>query len=192
MLRGLTLNGFYRMGLIKQVQRGTITLSGVASATVPINPVVMENTIVHRLGATIDLSADPSTMFFARLSLASTTTVRADLFSSGGGAITIVSYEVIEFYPGVLRVQRGTITSGATSATTAINAVVMGKTFVNWLGHTFENTGLPWTSYSPYHMMARADLSSPTTMRQNRDPAGLSFPATTGFEVVEILMHGVN
>lgn len=196
MLRGLTLNGCYRLGIVKQVQRGTITLGLAAAAgTLTINPVVAENTIVHVLGVTTD-GVNANTMHrvrHARGYLNSTTSIGATLTDFNGSNYTKVSVEAIEFYPGVVRVQRGTVTNTgpASTGSTTINAVVTGKTFLNWLGWTMPNTGADFTTQQVYSYTGYIELNSATSVRLTVD-ATSPLEMTHGFEVVELLMNGLN
>lgn len=191
MLRGLTLNGCYRMGLIKQVQRGTITITGGSSSgTSSINAVVMENTIVHFTGVVTEAGSgsDVAGTVNCRLELASTTSVSATFHGGDAqNASTTIAFEVIEFYPGVVRVQRGTISG--TTTTTGIKAVVIGKTFINYLWHTYvATTGNTWGT--PNLFTSYISLTA-TTIAQQQSSSGV-VTHVSGFEVVEILMHGLD
>lgn len=191
MLNGITLNGMLRFGIVKQVIRGTIAIASAQNASATIAAVVPENSIIHHLGATSNNGdTDPAKCFFVRLSLASATSVRADLGAAGSGTTT-VSFEVIEFYPGVVRVQRGTLSGGTTTTTATINAVVTGKTFISSLGFSFDSSGLPWGSYSPYHLNSRLELTNSTTLTQTLDTSHGGFAITTSYEVIELLMQGL-
>ena len=194
MLRGLTLNGCYRLGIIKRVQRGSITIDGGAtSGTLSIESVVPENTIIFKRGVYNNdgsTGSDPGGFLFTRLALTSSTLVTASVAGAeGGGADSIVFLEVVEFYPGVIRVQRGTVT-GTNGAATSINSVVSGKAFLADLGYTHNTTGVAWSSYGPLHFFSALVLSNTAVTISTSSFAGHNH--THGFQVVEILMQGLN
>jgi len=194
MLKGLTLNGMYRMGLVKQVQRGTINVGiAAATATLTINEVVMHNTIVHILGVLTDATngANLNSSAHVQASLTSTTAVTAALNAIDGAFNTQVSVEVIEFYPGVLRVQRGTVTNagGASSGSTTVTAVVTGKTFLNALGY-YCTGAVAHNAVQVNAYVGHLTLSAPTTVVLTVDATGPQ-EMVHGFELVEILMHGL-
>lgn len=195
MLRGLTLHGFYRLGLIKQVQRGTIIThsSHGGSNTLTINPVVMQNTIVLHNGALSD--SGELGAIHTRVALTSATQVTATQgFGETSISSTTTSVEVIEFYPGVLRVQRGTITSvspGNTDLTIA--AIVMGKAYLNRLGHTVNPGGaVAWSAtFGTNNWTQHVTLTTATNVRQTFSASG-GYNQSASFEAVEILMHGLD
>lgn len=127
-----------RTALAKQVQRGTFTQSaGVATGTATISAVVLVNTIHSYLGYTSDNGTHGFGDFIGghigRLDLTNTTTLTSNFTTTSDGDINTISYEVMEFQPGVLQnCQRGTISVVATgtSATGTITAVDTTKSIL--------------------------------------------------------------
>lgn len=124
-------------GLIKSVQRGSISIAGAFSATATISAIVLANSLIVYGGHTTDDAGTTMPVTTAAVELTNTTTVTASNGLNSG--TQIVAYEVIEFYPGVLRsVQRGTISVGgaATSVTATITSVDITKASAFFLGYT--------------------------------------------------------
>lgn len=120
--------------LIKSVQRGTISITGAASATATITSVDTNNAVLRHLGSTYSASSIDQSKSKARLALTNATTITATVNTSPGADTCAVVYEITEYYPGVIRsVQRGTI-SGAASAT--ITAVDTSRSELVFLGFT--------------------------------------------------------
>jgi len=83
-------------GGVKNVQRGTISIIGlVTSNTATINSVNTSKTMINYLGNTTNVA---SNLYNPYLTLTNSTTVTAQRNSATSGAVTTVSYEVIEFY----------------------------------------------------------------------------------------------
>src|SRR5688572_13018200 len=137
----LLRNGAFAPSLVKSVQRGTIVLS-TTNTGATINAVNLSNAMLF--ASYQDLgginAADRNAV---RVELTNATTVSA-LYGAVSGNSANVSWEVIEFVPGLFRsIQRGTATTGAGTTTTAtITAVNMAKTFVHNLGFTSTSTTL--------------------------------------------------
>ena len=128
--------------LIKSIQRGIITMtSGVTTDTATITAVVPDHCRLIYLGAidpadvTVDISA-------CRIALTNSTTITATVNSTSAGGSRVVSYEIQEFWPGVLRsVQRGTLsTAAAASGTATITSVNTTHATVDALGFTTTAT----------------------------------------------------
>ncbi len=165
--------------LIKSIQRNTITLSGVTSNTRTITSVVPANSLLYWLGCTYSLDADPDTSSSAvRIDVTDATTITG--FKNTGSNTAIVSFELVEYWPGVLKsVQRDTIAfSGATSATKAITAVNTAKAHASFLGWTTNQVNGYWARFGP-----RIDLTSAILVTCTKGIAADSI--TAGFQVAE-------
>lgn len=80
---------------VKQIQRGTISISSATSNTATLSPAVdTTRTELRVLGQS--LSADDST-YSARTVLTDSTTVTATRVNAGS-ATTVVSWEITEYY----------------------------------------------------------------------------------------------
>lgn len=84
----------YAPGLIRSIQRGTITISGSGSNTAAITDVNTARTELDYLGERMDTALDN---MFAFLTLTNATTVTAARFNAGGGT-TLVSYQAVEWF----------------------------------------------------------------------------------------------
>lgn len=140
--RGTTPVGQWLLGsgrVVKSVQRGEITINAAVSNTDTITAVVPENAVCFYLGHTTNDVGVTRPVTTARVTLTDATTVTATNGLNSG--IQIVSYEVVEYMPGVLKsVQRDTISlGGATSATDTITAVDPLKSFVVFGGFTISS-----------------------------------------------------
>jgi len=124
---------------IKSIQRGVITIAaGATSNTATLSPaVVTGNCRIVWLGTLAASDANGPSVNACRVELTSTTVVTAYV-NSTGAAGRDVGFEVIEYWPGVIRtVQRSTLaTAGATSGTAAITAVTLAKSTLDNLGFT--------------------------------------------------------
>jgi hypothetical protein len=128
-------NGMFVPSLVKSIQRGTIVLSGVTSNTATIAAVNLLDAELVFLGSTYDTDAsDNDNNYECRVELTNATTVTAARVGAGGSVT--VSYEVIQYVPGVIRsVQRGTIAvSGVTSNTATVTSVNTAKSRLTSLG----------------------------------------------------------
>lgn len=113
-----------RTGAVKSIQRGTISLSGVTTNTATITAVNVNNTLLKLTGYVDADATNEARYFYVRLALTNLTTVTATI-GIAPGASSLVSFEVWEYMPGVLRsVQRGTITMATVTSNTATIAAV--------------------------------------------------------------------
>lgn len=92
-------NAFYVVvefvpGIIKSIQRGTITLTSVSTANATITEVNKAKSAPIWLGS--DLGAGDDNMY-ASLNLTNGTTVRADRYASTAST-TVVGYQVVEWF----------------------------------------------------------------------------------------------
>lgn len=128
--------------LIKNIQRGTITMNNVTTNTATITSVDIANSVIYYLGYTCSSGAGSQyNLVKMRIRLTNATTVTA-FVNTGAASDHIVSWEVIEYYPGVIKsLQRGAITvTTATTNTATINPVNTLKTQVIYGGHDTNST----------------------------------------------------
>lgn len=182
MRKSLLLRHRFVSSNIKSIQRGTITLADtVTSATATIGAVDPNNTRLIFLGnnSTNTGGAGSSNPTSARIALTNATTVTASRIT--GTDLMTVSYEVIEYYPGVIKsVQRGTVTMTATaSATATITAVDTNKATLESLGDELNN------AHQADIYRAYFRLTNTTTVQIDRVLNNGNY--TRGFQVTEWL-----
>jgi len=155
--------------LIKSIQRGTISFAGATSGTATIAAVVPENTIVRHLWSSQTSNNTNLCVWFGRSELTNSTTVTASAYANDGTYVG--SYEVIEYYPGVIKSkQTGTITLTAASESTdtaTITTVDTAKAQLEVTGEFAGNTSPPTSSD-----MMRAMLTNSTTVTATRGTTG--------------------
>lgn len=169
---------FGRRSLIKSIQRGTVAVASAAlTGTATITAVDLSNSVLVYGGQQTDNSIDTWHRACARIELTNATTITATRFEVG--EIQTVTYEVIEFWPGVIKsVQRGTITMTAVNnATATITAVNTSKSMLGYLGYSQENPSTAST------IMTRLTLTNSTTVTANRATGTLN--VIIGYQVVE-------
>ncbi|MCI1999545.1 MAG: hypothetical protein LKJ75_02610 [Clostridia bacterium] len=81
------------ISVIKSIQRGTISLAGVYSATATISSVDTSKSVISYLGNVVPEYADQ----FARVELTNSTTITAYRNSNNANS-TVVGFEVVEYY----------------------------------------------------------------------------------------------
>lgn len=162
---------------VKSIQRGTITINGAASNTATITAVDTANSVLRLLGFTVQTAVNDDHAF-ARVSLTNATTVTAQCAVAPGTNV-IVSYEVIEFYPGAIKsIQRGTIAlAGATPVTATITSVDTTKAELRSLGFSSSN-GAPSST-----VQTSLVLTNATTVTASSVGTGAN--QTVSYEVVE-------
>lgn len=162
--------------LIKSIQRGTIVIgSGATSNTTTIVVVDMGNTELRYLGCTCDTNNVTAAIGNASLVFTNATTLTITRITADTMTVT-VSYEVIEYVPGILKsVQRGTVAGNATATITNVNT---GKAFISYLGETMTNflANNNQTNMNPY-----LTLTNATTITGNQ----VSQP-TISWQVTEV------
>ena len=169
--------------LIKAIQRGTITLAnGQATNTATITSVVTGNTRLVYCGNNSTNAGGGGTgtsPCFVRIDLTNATTITATRIDSVDPAI--VSYEAIEYWPGVLRtVQRGTVVATAAVSGTA----TLGTTLQTITKATLDVLG--WnanTTLSADNFLGYVDLTNTTTVTITR--IGTNNNLTAGYQVCE-------
>ena len=121
--------------VIKSIQRGTIVITGATSNTATITAVDVGNSLLRFLGSWTSDAADTDAQSLVQIVLTNATTITATVATSPAGNNTTCGYEIVEYYPGVLKsVQRGQTTAAAT--TQALTAIDTTKTLVYFLGNT--------------------------------------------------------
>lgn len=120
---------------VKLIQRGTITLTGVTTNTATITAVVLANTRLKYLGHVATDGGTTRPIGSLQIELTNTTTITATVGLAGSH---VVSFEVVEHYPGVIKsVQRGLVTPGTP---VTISAVDTTKTECDFLGYVTSGT----------------------------------------------------
>jgi hypothetical protein len=156
----------YRASAIKSVQRGTITLTGVATNTATITSVTTTLSAVTLLGFKNSDTVGNNENQWVRLDLTNATTVTAT--RPGATGTVVVSFEVVEFYAWAIRsIQPVSITlAGVTSNTATLGTTLTNtaKTFLYWGG----NTSTP-TSPAPAAGWCHIALTNTTTVTATRD-----------------------
>lgn len=177
-------NGLERTGVIKSVQRGTISVAGATSVTATITAVDLNNSIIHYLG---DTQSDPAelqaTHWLSRIELTNATTVTGYCIAGNTFNTQTISWEVIEFYPGIIKsVQRGaTDMGGSTSNSITITAVNMNRTHLDFLGFTSTYSANPYGNTSRGKVVLTNSTTVTATVANGSNGAG----AILGYQVVE-------
>lgn len=162
-------------GQIKSIQRGTIAITGATSNTDVITAVDTTNSVLRKIGQTYNATADTTDKVACRLTFTSATVITANVNTSPGAQTVTVSYEVIEFYPGIIKsIQRGTIALTGT-LTAVITAVDTTKSWVDHLGETYTGASIFNDA------TARLTLTNTVTVTGASQENGV----TVGFQVVE-------
>ena len=170
-------------GIIKAIQRGTITLAnGQLTNTATITTVVPANTRLAYLGndtANNGAGGTGASDCVVRIDLTNATTVTATRLSSTDA--DIVSYEVIEYVPGVLRtVQRGTVVATAAISGTATLATTLQSTTKATLDVLGWNNNI---AIDATQIFGRVALTNTTTVTLTR--IGNTNNLTAGYQVCE-------
>lgn len=165
---------------VQSVQRGTITIGAAATSnTATITTVDTTRSVVHLLGFSATGSSGTEWRDYAcRIALTNATTVTATRATATEvDSVLVVSYEVVQFNPGMIRsIQRGTIANSGTTAT--ISAVNMARTTLMMLGYSYDggSSFAAWLAGQP-----RVVLTNATTVTATS--GGTAF--TVGYQVVE-------
>lgn len=83
-------------GGIKLIQRGTITMTSVSSATATLATAVNPAKTMLNLLGFVDSSSSTTNLGVPRIELTNATTITANRGTTAG--TTVVSYEAVEFY----------------------------------------------------------------------------------------------
>lgn len=169
--------------LIKSIQRGTITIAGGSlTNTATITAVVPGNTRLRYLGnnsTNTGGGGSGAAPCLVRIDLTNATTITATRLDTTDPAI--VSYEVIEYWPGVLRsVQRGTVVATAAASGTATLATTLQSTAKATLDVLGWNAN---TAFSADNFLGYVDLTNTTTVTITR--IGTNNNLTAGYQVCE-------
>lgn len=165
-----------RMRLVKSVQRGQRTWGGAFSAPSPITAVDVNNSVIRYLSYTNNgINYAP---MVPRVELTNSTTVTS-YRGTADVATTLSSFEVIEYYPGVIKnIQRGTFIYNAGPKNHPITAVSdITKTELDFLGYhtTFASADISY-------LTPLIQLTSTTNIQAL---AGSINSQTIGYQVVE-------
>lgn len=168
-------------GIVKSVQRGTFTLASTSAGTATITSVDTANAEVVYLNLTQSQANANLAVAAGRVTLTNATTVTANMGANAGNAV--FSYEVMEYFPGVLKsLQRGTVAVGtgasATATVTTITTLKARTTPVGWsmttaLGPTADQWAL------------KSVLTNTTTITCDRVTADANNVITAAYQLLE-------
>ncbi len=139
-----TLARWTQPGFVKLVQRGTISIGAAAtSATATITAVDVSNSIIHYLGNDYAAANTLASEYNSYVVLTNGTTVTATRSAQSGVSASVVSFEVIEYVPGVIKsVQAGTIAlTGVATNTATVTTVNTLKATLMYLGFITNDGG---------------------------------------------------
>ena len=187
------IEGAYRASIIKSVQTGAFTIldSGTTS-TITITSVNTGSAITILQGRDDSnggtVCTDSSVNWAVRLELTNPTTLT---WTRGGtasiGTHSTGVYEVVEFYPSVVKsLQRGTISiaSASTSNSVTISSVITTKSMMPWQG--FENDcNTSWSNETPRNAFIRSILTNATTITATRYTTSSCAAVIVPYEVLE-------
>lgn len=168
--------------LIKSVQRGTMSGAYPTDATATIAAVATENCIINWLGVQQTNVNTNFAVAIGSVELTNATTVTGKQSPSGGATMTF-SYEVIEFFPGVLKnVQRGTVSIGGNaSATATVTAVNTNKSVLTFCGGRIGTSAGPNTDAYAFDLV----LTNSTTITAARNTADGANTITAYYQLAE-------
>lgn len=159
--------------LIRNVQRGTVTYFAT-STTATITAVDTANTVVTILGVKSGTAGEFGDKYFTRVALTNSTTLTF-VTNTASAFNRVVSYEVIEYHPGVIKSrQAGTFNPGNGNST--ITEVNMAKTQLFHLG-LIDNVGGASNDVATYIALTSATNVQIQTGNPNVQ--------VTGWEVIE-------
>lgn len=120
--------------LVQSVQRGSTTVaSGSAGTNTAITQVDLANSLIVWTGVTFGSNNIAWASATGYLRLTSNVQVTVNRTGSAGAGSLVTYWEVIEFVPGVIKqVQRSTVTSGGTTAITAVNTAKSQVFYLGW------------------------------------------------------------
>lgn len=167
---------------IKSIQRGTILVTGAQTNTATIAAVDTAHALIYWAGHRLDTNNGNTA--WMTVALTNATTVTASRGSAGGAETNVVSFVVVEFYPGVIKsVQRSTVTipvSTANNQTATITAVDLLKAQLNFLGSRTLSATFSGASQSPTVVLTNA-----TTVTAQVGVVAALNDVVAGFQVVE-------
>ena len=154
---------FGRRSMIRSIQRGVLSIgNGSSSAAVTITAVDTNNTMLS-VSQDGDGAVNRWDASVAMVVLTDATTITATRTTTTGD-VCRTSYQVLEFWPGVIKsVQRGTITlAGAASNTATITTVNTSKSLLFDLRYSTTELAVPHT------ITTRLTLTNATTVTASR------------------------
>jgi hypothetical protein len=167
-------------GGIARIQRASITIAGggATSNTATIIAVDVSRTRIVWLGTEDNGAGGNADTVCCRVELTDPTTVTASC-NSASAQVRIVSFEVIEYHPGVIRrIQRGTLaTSAATAGTATLTGVDTARTTLDGLGFTTTGAGTGPGTFGGTWVLTNATTVTFTSIG--------SFDRTVGYQAVE-------
>lgn len=176
---------FGRQPVIKSIQYNTVSHVDTVN-TRTITAVNVDNSIIMNLGVSQTGGGDgEADDYFAYVELTDSTTVTATKQDADLDSNSILSFCVIEFFPGIIKsVQAGTIaiTSGNTSNTDTITSVDTSKSMLIHLGTS--TTGGFTAMDDIEHILTRITLTNATTITATRHD-GTSASSITSYMLAE-------
>ena len=161
--------GWPRKGIVRSIQRGSITLTaGLTTATATITAVSLANAVIAWSGNTYDAASGDFALNQGRIRLTNATTVTANRNTAGN--VLILGFEVIEYWPGIVRqVQHDIISVAGASATYTITPAVRSieRTSVRHLGVS-SNVA---SNANPTDHLVRVVVTNTTTVTATRGAA---------------------
>jgi hypothetical protein len=175
---GAMVAGWAAQGLIRSIQRNTISWASAASGSVAIDPVSFNDSLIRFLGYTN--SGVDQMDHIPRIELTSGSLVTAYRYSTSANATT-AAFEVIEFWPGVLRsVTRGTVAISASPQNLAIATLAdMRRATLDLLGWRLNTVSSPVS----YHWMT-GQITSTTNAQFT---SGSASGQEVGYQIAEWL-----
>lgn len=144
---------------VQSVQRGSITLTGVASNTTSISSVTTANSVLLYCGHTSTTNSDYSSEGI-RLTFASATSVQGTRQGTSGNRT--VYFSALEFKSAVIdSIQNVTAPKNASSASgsVTISAVDMSRTWLVWGGKLHTTVSAGWTYHSYFQLTSTTNIA---------------------------------
>lgn len=177
---GQPLVAAYIPYLVKSIQRGTITISTTTN-TATVTAVVVANCDLRYLGSTYSQgSTITERSMMAYVSLTNTTTVTAIRQSSADGGSVVAGYELLEYYPGVVKSRQANTLAlaGVASNTVTITSVNTALTSLTSLGAVTDGGNGFGADY-----LGMLALTNATTVTGSR--AGTANTLTFSYQALE-------
>ena len=174
----VTKAGICVPSLVRSVQRGTISVTDPATTGTSTLPIAVDtrNAILYFGNNTYSAVGPSTTGSRGKLTLTDSTTVTFTV--SGSAGTRICDWELIEFWPGVIRsIQRGSVTiaGASTSNTGAIDPVVPERAIAMHMGQILSG--------DDDQQLGRLTLTSATVLTATRVAASGS--TEVQYQVVE-------
>lgn len=177
---GQPLVAAYIPYLVKSIQRGTITVAGT-SANATVTAVVVANSDLRYLGNTYSAAATSTERsMMTYITLVNTTTVQAVRQSSADGGFVVAAFELLEYYPGVVKSRQANTLAlpGVGTNAATITSVNTALTSLTSLGAVTDGSSGFGADY-----LGMLALTNATTVTGTR--AGAANTLTFSYQVLE-------